>query len=46
MQNTAEEVRMNSSATFSYGPLHTDVQGLDGKLEIIYHSSLWTQDVV
>ena len=29
MQDTPREVRMNSLATFSHGPLHTDVQVLN-----------------
>ena len=31
---------------FSYGPLHIDVQMLADQQELIYNSSVWTQDVV
>ena len=31
---------------FFYGLLHTDVQVLDERQELIYSSSVWTQDVV
>ena len=30
---------------FSYGPLHMDEQVLDDQLELIYRSSVRTQDV-
>ena len=46
LRYSSEEVRMNSQAMFSYGPLHTEEQVLDGQLELIYNSSVWTQDVV
>ena len=45
MQDTAEEIRTNSLA-FNYGPLHTDIQVFDDQLELIYNSSVWTQDAV
>ena len=35
MQDTAEEIRTNSKAMFSYGPLQTDVSVLDDPLELI-----------
>ena len=35
MQDTAGEVRMNSLAAFSYGPLHMHMQVLDDQLEPI-----------
>ena len=43
MWYTAGEVRMNS---FSSGPLGTVVNLLDDQLELIYHSSVQTQDLV
>ena len=46
MRGTAGEVRTNSLATLSYGPLHMDNQMLGGKQELIYNSSVRTQDVV
>ena len=46
MQDTAEEVRTNSLATFAYGTLHTYVHLLDDQIEPIYISSVKTQDVV
>ena len=46
MWYTAEKVRMNSKATFCYGPLHPDMQVLDNQLELIYNSSVQTQDVI
>ena len=33
MRDTAGEVRTNTQATFFYGPLHTDVQVLEDKLD-------------
>ena len=36
MRDTVGKVRTNSQATFSYRPLHTDVQVLDDQLEPIY----------
>ena len=32
--------------TFSYEPLHTEEQVFDNQLELIYNSSVQTQDVV
>ena len=46
MRDTAGEVKTNSLATFSFGPLHTDAQVLDGQLELIYNSFIGTQAVV
>ena len=46
MRDTAGEVRTNSYAMFSYGPLHTDEQVLEDQLDIIYKSSVQTQDEV
>ena len=46
MQDTVGEVRMNSLAMFSYGLLHMDMQVLADQQELIYNSSVWTQDVV
>ena len=46
MRDIVGEVRMNSLATFSYDPLHTDVQVLDDQLELIYNSSVRTLDIV
>ena len=46
MQNIAGDLRANSLAMSSKGPLHTDVQVLDDQLELIYNSSVRTQDVV
>ena len=45
MQETAEEVRTNSLATFSNGALHMDMQVLAYQ-ELIYNSSVRTQDIV
>ena len=42
----AGEVRTNSSATFSCGPLHSDEEALDDQLEHIYNGSVRTQDLV
>ena len=42
MRNTAEEVRNNSEAIYSSGPLHTDEQVLGGQIEPI---SVLIQDV-
>ena len=39
MQDTAGEVRMNSEATFSNGPLHKNEPKLDDQLESINNSS-------
>ena len=46
MQDTAGEVRTNSSVTFFCGPLLTDEQMLHVWLELIYNRSVRTQDVV
>ena len=46
MRDITGEVKMNSEPTFSYGPLYTNVQVLDDQLELIYNSSVHTQDVV
>ena len=46
MQDTAGEVRTNSLATFSYGPLHTDERGLDEQLDSIYYGPVRPQDVL
>ena len=40
MQDTAGEVRTNTYAIYSCGPLHMDEQGEDVQLEPIYNSSL------
>ena len=45
-RDTAGEVKTNSWATLSNGPLHTDEQELDDLLDLICNSSVWTQDVV
>ena len=45
MHYTAGELSMNSYAMFSYGPLHMDEQVLVDQLELIYNSSIQTQDV-
>ena len=46
MQDTAREIRTYLSATFSFGPLHTEEKVLDDQLEIIYKSSLRIQYIV
>ena len=46
MQNIVGESRMNSLATFSNGPLYTDMQVLADQQELIYTSSVRSQDVV
>ena len=46
MQDTAGEVRTNSQTTFSYGPLHTDVQMLDNQREFISNCSAQRLNVV
>ena len=43
---TAGEVRTNSWVTFFYGPLYMDEPVLDNQQELIYISSVRTQDVV
>ena len=45
MQDTAGEIRTNSLVTFSNDPFQTDKKVLDGQLELIYNSSVRTQDV-
>ena len=44
IRDTAEEVRTSLKEIISYGPLHTDVQVLGDQLELIYNSSVQTQD--
>ena len=39
IRRTRQEVKTNSYATFSYGPLHTDVEVLDDQRELIYNNS-------
>ena len=46
MQDTAGEVKTNSLEMFSNGPLQTDVQVLNDQQELIYNSSVRTQDLV
>ena len=46
MQDTAEEARTNSKVTVFYGPLHMDVPVLAEQEELIYISSVQTQDVI
>ena len=43
--DTAGEVRINSSATYSSASLHTDEQLLGDQLELMYSSSVRRQDV-
>ena len=45
MLDTAGEVKTNSKATGSTGPLHMDEQVLNDLLELIYSNSEWTEDV-
>ena len=45
MQDTAGEVRTNSSAIYSRGPLHMDEQSQNDQIEPIYNSSVLIQDV-
>ena len=45
MQDTPGEVRTNSKAIYSSGPLHMDEQRLDEQLEPIYHSFVLIQDL-
>ena len=45
MQDTAGEVRTNSSAIYFCEPLHTDEQRQDDQLESIYNSSVPIQDI-
>ena len=44
-QDTARELRTNSRAMHSGGPLHTDEQGSGNQLEPICNSSVRIQDV-
>ena len=46
MRDIAGEIRTNSYATFSYGPLHMDEQILNNQQEPIHKSSIRRQDVV
>ena len=46
MWNTAGETRTNSSGIFFCGPQHMDVLALADQQEIIYISSVRTQDIV
>ena len=45
MQDTAGEVKTNSLAMYSRGPLHMDEQSLDDQPEPIYNSIVPIQDV-
>ena len=45
MQDTAGEVRTNSLAMYSFGPLQMNEQRLDNQLEPTYNSSVPIQDV-
>ena len=45
MRETAGEVRTNSLAIYSCGPLHMDEQRQDDQLELINSSSVPIQDV-
>ena len=40
--DTAGEIRTNSKAMYSYGPLHMDVHVLNDNLELFYNSSVRT----
>ena len=44
MQDTPGGAKTNSLATFSYGALHTQAQVKENQLELIYNSSVRTQD--
>ena len=46
MLDTAAEVKTDSNAIFSNGPLHMDEQVLNDQQEFIQNTSVWTQDVV
>ena len=46
MQDIAGEVRTNSLVMFSFGQLNVDMQVLANQLELIYNSSLQTEDIV
>ena len=43
MQDTAGEVRTNSYANFSYGPLYMDMQVLVDEVELLYNSFVWIE---
>ena len=45
MQDTAGEVRVNSLAMYSHGPLHMDKQENGKQVEPIYNGSLLIKDV-
>ena len=45
MQDTAGEIRKNSKATYSRGPLHTDEQRQNDLQEPTYNSSVSIQDI-
>ena len=45
MWDTAGEVRINSLATYSCGPLHIDEQRQNDQQESIYNSSVPIQDI-
>ena len=45
MRDTVEEVRMDTWAIYSRGPLHMDEQKQDDQLEPIYNSSVPIQDI-
>ena len=45
MRDTAREVKLNSSVTFSHEPLKTDEQVFGDQQELIYNSSVRTEDV-
>ena len=45
MRGVTGGARMKSLATFSDGPLHTDAQVWEDRLELIYCSSVRMQDV-
>ena len=46
MRDTVGDVKTNSYAMFSHGPLHTDEQVLNNQLVFIYNSSVRTQYVI
>ena len=46
MWDITEEARAKSKMTFSIKTLEMDMQVIDDKLERIYNSSDWTEDVV
>ena len=45
MRDTARGAKTNSQVTFSHRHLHTDVQVSHDQLELIFNSSVLTQDV-